>query len=50
MEGIERVLEFLDKAITYFLATAEGNQPRVRPFGTVLVYDGKLYYDPAVCQ
>ena len=43
MEGIERVLEILDKANTYFLATAEGDQPRVRPFGTVLVYDGKLY-------
>lgn len=43
MDGIERVLEFLDKANTYFLATAEGDQPRVRPFGTVLVYDGKLY-------
>ena len=43
MEGIERVLVFLDKANTYFLATAEGDQPRVRPFGTVLVYDGKLY-------
>ena len=43
MDGIERVLEFLDKANTYFLATAEGDQPRVRPFGTVLIYDGKLY-------
>jgi len=43
MEGLEKVLEFLDKTNTYYLATAEGDQPRVRPFGTVLVYDGKLY-------
>lgn len=43
MEGLEKVLAFLDKTNTYFLATADGDQPRVRPFGTVLVYDGKLY-------
>lgn len=43
MQGIERVCEFLDKAHTYYLATVEGDQPRVRPFGTALVYEGKLY-------
>ena len=43
MEGIEKVCAFLDKTKTYFLATAEGDQPRVRPFGTALVYEGKLY-------
>ena len=43
MENIERVCEFLDKTKTYYLATAEGDQPRVRPFGTVLVFGGKLY-------
>ncbi|MBR3142380.1 MAG: pyridoxamine 5'-phosphate oxidase family protein [Clostridiales bacterium] len=40
---MERVCEFLDKTKTYYLATAEGDQPRVRPFGTVLVFGGKLY-------
>ncbi len=43
MEGLEKVLEFLDKVQTYYLATVEGDQPRVRPFGTALIYDGKLY-------
>ena len=43
MEGIERVCQFLDEAQTYYLATVDGDQPRVRPFGTVLLYDGKLY-------
>ena len=43
MSDIERVCEFLDEAKTYYLATVEGDQPRVRPFGTALVYDGKLY-------
>ena len=43
MANVEKVCEFLDKAGTYYLATADGDQPRVRPFGTVLVYDGKLY-------
>lgn len=43
MKGIERVCEFLDNAETYYLATAEGDQPRVRPFGTALVFEEKLY-------
>ena len=43
MENIERVCKFLDDVKTYYLATADGNQPRVRPFGTALVYEGKLY-------
>ena len=40
---MEEVLKFLKDAQTYYLATVEGDQPRVRPFGTVLLYDGKLY-------
>ena len=43
MEGIEKVASFLDETKTYYLATEEGDQPRVRPFGTVLLYRGKLY-------
>ncbi len=43
MSDIERVCRFLDEAQTYYLATVEGDQPRVRPFGTALVYGGKLY-------
>ena len=40
---MEEVLDFLKKAGTYFLATVEGDQPRVRPFGTAHIFDGKLY-------
>ena len=43
MEGIEKVYQYLDETHTYFLATAEGDQPRVRPFGTALLYLGRLY-------
>ena len=43
MSNIERVCQFLDDAKTYYLATVEGDQPRVRPFGTALVYEGRLY-------
>lgn len=43
MEGIEKVCQYLDEARTYYLATVEGDQPRVRPFGTALLYEGKLY-------
>ncbi|MCR4614665.1 MAG: pyridoxamine 5'-phosphate oxidase family protein [Clostridiales bacterium] len=40
---MERVYKFIDEVRTYYLATVEGDQPRCRPFGTVLLYDGKLY-------
>ena len=40
---MERVCEFLKKAGVYYLATAEGDQPRVRPFGTAHIFQGKLY-------
>ena len=40
---MKRVLEFLQKAEVYYLATVEGDQPRVRPFGTVNEFEGRLY-------
>lgn len=43
MDGIERVTQFLKEAQTYYLATVEGNQPRVRPFGTAHIFEEKLY-------
>ena len=40
---MQEVYEFLKKAGTYYLATVEGDQPRVRPFGTVNIFEDKLY-------
>ena len=40
---METVLQFLKDAETYYLATVEGNQPRVRPFGTIDIFEDKLY-------
>lgn len=40
---MQEVQEFLKKCGTYYLATVEGDQPRVRPFGTAEVFEGKLY-------
>ena len=40
---MKRVYDFLKEAGTYYLATAEGDQPRVRPFGTVNIFEDKLY-------
>ena len=40
---MQEVLDYLKNANTYFLATTEGRQPRVRPFGTAHIIDGKLY-------
>ena len=40
---MKRVYDFLKKAEVYYLATVEEDQPRVRPFGTVNEFEGKLY-------
>ena len=40
---MEKVCEFLKSAGVYYLATIDGDQPRVRPFGTALIYEDKLY-------
>jgi uncharacterized pyridoxamine 5'-phosphate oxidase family protein len=40
---MRRVLEFLKESGTFYLATTEGDQPRVRPFGAVFEYEGNLY-------
>ncbi len=41
--GIDKVYYYLNDAVTYYLATVDGTKPRVRPFGTILLYDNKLY-------
>ena len=43
MTAMERVCSFLKEAQTYYLATVDGDQPRVRPFGTIHIFEGKLY-------
>ena len=40
---MDKVLKFLKDAETYYLATVEGDQPKVRPFGTAHIFEGKLY-------
>lgn len=40
---MKEVYEFIKNAGTYFLATVEGDQPRVRPFGTIDIFEDKLY-------
>lgn len=40
---MNEVYEFLKSCGTYYLATVEGDQPRVRPFGTIDIFEGKLY-------
>ena len=40
---MQEVFEFLKKCNTYYLATVEGDQPRVRPFGTIDIFEDKLY-------
>ena len=40
---MNEVYDFLKKCGTYYLATVEGDQPRVRPFGTIDLFEDKLY-------
>ncbi len=40
---MQRVADFLKETQTYYLATVEGDQPRVRPFGTAHIFKDKLY-------
>lgn len=40
---MEEVQKFLKECGVYYLATIDGNQPRVRPFGTAEIFEGKLY-------
>lgn len=40
---MKEVYEFLKNCGTYYLATLDGDQPRVRPFGTVAIFEDKLY-------
>ena len=40
---MQTVHDFLKKAGTYYLATVDGDQPRVRPFGTINLFEGRLY-------
>lgn len=42
-EGMEEVYNFIKNSGYYFIATIEGDQPRVRPFGTINIFEGKLY-------
>jgi uncharacterized pyridoxamine 5'-phosphate oxidase family protein len=44
---MKEVYDFLKAAGTYYLATVEGSQPRVRPFGTVDIFEDKLYIQTA---
>ena len=41
--SMQKTYQFLKDAGHYYLATVDQDQPRVRPFGTALIYEGKLY-------
>ena len=43
MEEVKKVYDFLEKAGTFYVATVEGDQPRVRPYGALLYFEDKIY-------
>ncbi|MCH5269032.1 MAG: pyridoxamine 5'-phosphate oxidase family protein [Lachnospiraceae bacterium] len=42
-KDLSKLYDFLKKAGTYYLATEDGDTPRVRPFGSALLYEDKIY-------
>ncbi len=40
---MKEVYEFLKECGVYYLATIDGDKPRVRPFGTAEIFENKLY-------
>ena len=47
---MEEVYDFLKKCGTFYLATEDGEKPRVRPFGVVNIFEGKLYIQTGKCK
>ena len=47
---MQRIYDFLKAAETYYLATADGDQPRVRPFGTIDLFDGRLTFQTGLVK
>lgn len=42
-KDIQKLHDFLRESKTYYLATSDGEQPRVRSFGTALLFEDKIY-------
>lgn len=43
IQNMQKTYEFIKACGTYYISTVEGDQPRVRPFGTINIFDGRLY-------
>ena len=41
---MDRIYEYLKNAHLFYIATCEGDQPRVRPFGFVMKFHEKLWF------
>ena len=42
---MKEVWEFLKSSGVYYLATIDGDKPKVRPFGTAEIFEGHLYIE-----
>lgn len=41
---MKEVYEFLQKCKTFYVATTDGDKPKVRPFGVCMIFEDKLYF------
>lgn len=47
---MEKVVQFLKDNPTYFLGTVHDGQPEIRPFGTICLFEGKVYFQTGRCK
>lgn len=41
---MSEVVKFISEAGTFYIATIDGNEPKVRPFGLVIEHEGRIYF------
>ena len=47
---MKRVYDFIKGCGIYYLATVDGNEPKIRPFGTIDIFEDKLYIQTGKCK
>jgi len=47
METLNKICDFFKEAKSFYIATIDKDRPRVRPFGSYMIYNGKLYFSTA---
>lgn len=44
MSKIQKIYDYLKECNGFFFASCDGDKPRVRPFGFMMIFEDKLYF------